>query len=223
MNNSELIVKTVHIFLRIVFAVALDHAVVAHITEKLEMVLIVGDFKERQLCVAKLKFKVTACCDFICIFDGFGHFGEQRRHFITGFYIKFIGGKAHAGVFVDCVFCGDADKNFLNFGILFVYVMCVVCDNKTDAELVRKLYNLRICTLLFVKSVVLYLEKIIVFAENIPVPQRGFFSLFVVIIEKSLRNFTGKTGGEAYKPLMVFFEQLFVNSGLCVEAFRPCT
>jgi hypothetical protein len=95
---------------------------------------------------------------------------EKHSHLITGFEIKLIRFKSHAGVFFDRMFCGDTYEDFLNFCVFFFYIMGVVCGNKADSEFPRKLYDIRIRTFLLRQTVILNFKEIIIRPEQIFIP-----------------------------------------------------
>ena len=191
MNNTELVIEPVHVLLRIVFAVALYHSLVAHILKEFKVIGIAGNFEDRQLCIAEYKIDITAGCDLICIFYSFGDLREQCRHLIAGFEIKLIGLKAHTGIFFDRMLCGDTHEDLLDLGVFLFYIMGVVGHNQTDPKLTRKLDDKRIRPFLVRQTVVLDLKKIIIRAKEIFIPQRCLFRLLIIVLQQRLGDLPG--------------------------------
>ena len=197
-DYAEFIVEPFPKFRIRVFTVAAVKTFPAHTLEIFNVVASVRNFESRKFCMTEFKSHIAAVRDFLGIFDCFRNKGENFAHFLFGFYIKFVRFKSHIVIFINGMVRSDADKNVLHFCVILVDIVAVVGCNKRDSGFLRKFYKVRKNALLICKTVVLDFDKIVVFAENIPVFKGSLFCGIVIVLGKIARNFTRKTGGKRY-------------------------
>ncbi len=115
----------------------------------------------------------------------------------------------------------NTDKNFLYFCVFFFYIMDIVCSDKRYTSLSRNFNYLRQNPELLSNSVILYFEIIIAATESLVIPKCSFLSSVIIVLQQFSRNFSRKTGRQSNKPLVIFLEELFINTRLCIKSRHP--
>ena len=172
----------------------LIQALVAITSEIFKVVFVVWNIKVRKLANTELKLNVASVSNFLGILNCLRIFREKLTHFLFGFQIKFVRLKFHSIIVVYRAVSLNTEKYIVGFAVLFFNIMTVVCCDNINADFICYANKIWDNSLLFFNSVVLKLNKEIVFAEQIPVILGFGFSRIIITVKKLLRNFTCKTG-----------------------------
>ena len=108
--------------------------------------------------IIQVDFKVTAFSNFFGVADGFRTIPETVFHFLRGFKVEGVGGKAEMLGVVDGLACLDTEQYLMGMGIFLVQVVAVVGGHKLDVQFCSQFFQTFIDYLLFRNGVVLEFE-----------------------------------------------------------------
>ena len=204
-DGGKLIFQSVAVCLRRVFAIVPKKSFMAHAAEVAFVILAVRCIEQRQLRMPELELDIAALGDLYGIFDGLRNIFEKLRHFITAFDIELLCGEFQRLLIVDSVTGLNAGKQELHSAVLFGKVVGVVGSNQPHADLSGKADQVRQDTLLLLDAMVLQLNKIVLRAEQIAIPQGGFPCFFVFSGFQMARDLARQTRRKTDKTLVVVF------------------
>ena len=219
-DHADLIAQAVLVGLRDIGPVPAFKTLPAELFKECLIIHAVRGFIIRDLGVAKLKVKVALFCNFRRVFAGFWHHGEQVIHFICSLDVKFVGLELHAVGILNGLAGLDAQQDGLHLGIFLAQIVGVIGGRHGDAGFPRQLDELRQNDVVLFQPMVLQLDVIIAFSEQIPIPQGRGLGPLVVPGQNGLRHLTGQTGRQADQALVILFQQLLVHAGLGIKALH---
>ncbi len=164
-------------------------ALVAQPTE-IRRAVAAGRIKVRQLGVSKLQLHTASLGNARRVVNRFGTLRKHRAHFFFGFYIKFVGFKRHRVRLVHRGICLNTQQHLLHFRIGARQIMGIVGAHQRDSRFTRQAKQTAVDRLLFGKSVILQLQKEVLFSEQIAVFQRQPSRPFQIALPKRRRDFT---------------------------------
>ena len=170
-------------------------SVIAVSAEEIEVIFSVWHVKTRKLALSERKTHVASPGDFMRVFYCLRTAREKRAHFILGFEVEFIGLKLHFTFVVDGGVCLNTKQDSVSFAVLALGVVAVVCSNKLGADFIGYFYQARYYSLFLGYVVVLKLDEKVIFSEQVLIIPRLFKCAAVVVVQKLLRDFAGKTRG----------------------------
>ena len=113
----------------------------------------------------------------------------------------------------------NAMKDILYFGFFPTKIVNVIGCYELNSFFLRCEADFFICFLLFCKTMILYFEVKIFFAENICKFVYNCFSFGIFSFQKVLCDFSANTSGKTNKPFMIFPKKSFVYTGLIIHVF----
>ena len=111
--------------------------------------------------------------------NGLFGIGEQPLHLLRGFQVILAALVAHPVLVRQLLARLQAEQNVVGHRILLVGVVHVVGHHQRNARLLAHAQQLLVHRLLLGNAVILQLQEVIVFPENIPVLQRPLLRLIV--------------------------------------------
>ena len=75
---------------------------------------------------------------------------------------------------------------------------------------------------IFRQIMILQLQIISIWSENVPHFQRMLSGTLVIAIQNSLGNFASQTGGERNQSFAVFPQEIHINTGFDIKSLRVC-
>ena len=179
-NNGYLVVQPDAYILRHVRTVPPQQTVPAQLYKILFVVHAVRRHKIRQLCHAEFKIKAAHLCDSARVFTGFGPCAEQLVHLVVAFDVELIRAEFQYVIVIHRLVCLDANENVLHPGIFFFKIVGVVGGDQRNACFPGKPHKQRQHRALLVQPMVLYLNIIVSFAEQIFIVPRKILGFFII-------------------------------------------
>ena len=163
---------------------------------------------------------MAAVGDLPGIFQSLRRVGEQIRHLLGGFDVILAAFVAHP-VLILHFFSGlDAQKDIMCRGVLCVGIMHIVGAYQFNPCLLAHSQQLLIHQLLIRNPVILQLQEEISFSENFLIAEGRFFPFLIHSSGQISGHLSCQAGAEGNDPLMVFFQQFQIHSGLVVVALH---
>ena len=122
--------------------------------------------KPRQLCDAEFYIDLAAICDLLRVLNRFWHIGEQSTHFLLGFHVILPALITHPILVIHGLAGLNTEQNIVGLHVLLVGIVAVVRRHKPDPGLPMNPQQSRIHGLLRRDSVILKLQKIILFSKT---------------------------------------------------------
>ncbi len=199
--------------------IPLDQPAGRKVAKIFEVVLSVRRGERRKLGMPEFKIQLTAGGDLCGIVDRVMKLRQGQSHLLLRLHIEFFGREGERVVVVDRPSGLNRNQNLLHPGVLPPQIMAVVGRDQRDAGVVRQHPQRGKYLLLLRQAVVLYLDKEVVFAENLPVLQCSLFRACIVVHHQPPRDFSGQTCRQRDQPFMVSFQQFQVDTRFAVKAF----
>ncbi len=155
-----------------------------------------------------------------CPLQRFRNFAEDSKHLVRRFEIELVRWKFHPALVAHRLAGLNAQQNFLGVRVFVMQVMAVVGRHQRNPGLFRKPHQMRIHTLLDLQSLILNLQKEILFSKYIAQAVCILASAIVFLFDHRFRHRTLQTRRQRNQPAAVFGEQIVVNARLVVETFQ---
>ena len=155
--------------------------------------------------------------DFARVFQVFGMFGKQGRHFIGALEV-FLPRIEQFGFLVELLARIEAYQDFVRLVVVGVHKMHVVGGDALDVVFGGKLFQTGVHNLLLFVPVPLHFE-IVILSEKRLMETDVLFQQFFLPRKDGLRHFARQTGRTADKAFVVFLQQFVVDTRLVVKGF----
>ncbi len=142
----------------------------------------------------KFKLHVAPFSNFPSIGDAFLGKGKQTAHFLFCLQIEFFCGKAHPVFIFKCLPCLNTQQHIMNRSILPLHIMDIISGNQRNSGFLRKLNQCLIHRSLFLKAMILKLQKEVSWSEDFIVCEANFPGLFKVAFQQKVGDFPAQTG-----------------------------
>ena len=139
------------------------------------------------------KFQLTACGNLCTVVNRVVKLGKCQPHFFLRLHVKFLSREGKRIVIVDRPSGLNRNQYLLHPGIFLTQIVAVVGRDQRNTCFIRKHPQRRENLLLLRQTVVLYLDKKVIFPENLPVLERRFFRSGIIVHHQPPRNFARKT------------------------------
>ena len=163
------------------------------------------------------------------IFQCFGYIGKDAVHLCRRFH-PFLFGITHTVWIIQVLSCTKTDKAVVCLGIFLVGKMDIVGGYQLYTVLTRKFDKYFVYSLLLWEGclicigtmcfVPLHLQIKIV-AKQVFEPANSLFGLTHPIFHNMLGDFSSKTCRTHDESFVIFFKQIFIDTGPSVESFGP--
>ncbi len=177
-----------------------------------------GKLKCGQVVFAEHKVKIAQFGDFHGICKGIGGFGEQFRHLVARFDVKFRAGEPHPVFILQRLARLDAQQHVVHLAVLFSQIVGVVGGNQRDAGLFMEGQQAGVDSLLLGDAVILQLQIIVAPTEQLVVLQGDGLCTVVIAVHEQVLHLARQTGRQADQALGMLLQQLPVDTGLVVKA-----
>ena len=145
---------------------------------------------------------------------------EQARHFVVVLDEELRTVELHAARVVNGLAGLDAQHDVLGVGIVFAQVMAVIGGHERQAEIFLELEEAGMDAVLHLQSLILNLEKEVLFAENIGECSGGRAGGVVIALGQAFRDFSFEASGEADQAAGMFGEKLLAHARFVIEAVQ---
>jgi hypothetical protein len=146
----------------------------------------------------------------------FGH-RKGHLHLVQRLDVKVVALKAEAVFVGQHGFGLDRQQRIVSRGVLFFHVMAVVGGDHADAEFLRPRLQNRVDAGLMVDAVVLNLD-VVVFSEQVAVPQHSFPRLGLAPMHQQLLHLTAEAARKGDDALGMLLKQFVVDARLVIIA-----
>ena len=150
-----------------------------------------------------------------------GDVGEQLRHFVVTFEIKFLSRKAHTVGVVEVLARLYAQHDVLNFGVFLVEVVNVVGDHHFDVKFPCERDKLRHDRVFVVDAVLLYFD-VVILTEKFLELQRQRACVVGTVGKEKARQLPRDTRRQTDDTFVVLDKRFPVDTRLVIKAFYPC-
>ena len=199
-------------------------AAVKSFRDKLPQIAFAGKvlrrMKGRIVQPAEFDFEVALFGDFERILHRFGHFREERFHFVGRAQIKLLRLIAQPLGVIERGLCANADQHVVRVRMALLEVMNVVGGNQFQAELRCPSNQMAINLGLLGQRMVLEFEVKIFGAERLFEPVNCIPGFRQIILLDQIGDFAGQTAGQRDQALLVPSQKFFVDARLIVEPFQ---
>ena len=157
----------------------------------------------RKLRHSELNLHRTAVCDLLRILQCLPCIREQSRHLFFGLHIILPAFITHPVLIRQLFPRLNTEQDIMCLLIICIGIMHIIRSNQFNPGLLRQLHQLLVYQLLIRDSMILKLQKIIPFSENLLILQSPVFCLFIHPFGKISWNFSCKTRTQRNNPLMI--------------------
>ena len=179
-----------------------------------------GQLEVGQVVFAELKLHAAQPGDLLCVFNGLRAVGEEGGHLLLGFDIELAGLEFHPPRVVQGLAHLDAHEDVLHLCILPAEIVGVVGGDEGDARLLVKAAQTGVHLLLGGDAVVLQLQIIAVWAEQLLHLQGCRLGLVILPGQQQPGQLPRQTGRAGDQSAAVLPQQVHVDAGLDVKALQ---
>ena len=166
----------------------------------------------------ELNLHAAAVGDALGIVEGLLRVGKEAAHLLLALDVKLSARIPHA-VLVSQLLAGlDAEQDVMGFSVVRVSIVAVVGRDQGDSQLTAHSEQFGVHRLLVRIAVVLELQEIVSFPENVFVALCRLPGGLRVSADDLARDLSRQAGGCGYDPLVELAQQIQVHSGLVIKA-----